>query len=229
MRRGVFLIAAFLALPDIAAAQPIKRPGWSAPGVHGASRICNCCPSRHSSIIYLTNLYTPYPGNPYVPILTRLSVPYMNPTVPYRPIVFSNPYMPNVPVGYSNPYVPSSSPAYSSPIARPGAQTPLSVPLEVGPLQWPLGLRILAPATKTKTLRDTLDVLVPLVAAQAALGQPTPSQLEQALEAVRDFRKLLRPREGTMAEVTYTDSMRFLDRLERGLTALQGTSAQTGN
>ena len=84
---------------------------------------------------------------------------------------------------------------------------------------------MLPPALETKTLRDQLDELLPTLAAQATLGQPTPALVQQGVDAVRQFRKLLRPREGTIAEVTYTDAMRFLDRVERALTTLQTTSS----
>jgi hypothetical protein len=52
--------------------------------------------------------------------------------------------------------------------------------------------------------------------------------VQQSVDAVRELRKLLRPHDGTMAEVTYTDAMRFLNRVERGLTNLQATSSNGG-
>jgi len=99
--------------------------------------------------------------------------------------------------------------------------TLFGLPAENGHLQWPLGLRILAPANETKALRGQLEVVLSFVAMQAAEGQVNSAFIDEGLEAVREFRQLLRPCEGTMADVTYTDAMRFLNRAQRGLTRIK--------
>ena len=99
--------------------------------------------------------------------------------------------------------------------------TLFGLPAQGGHLQWPLGLRTLPPANETKALRQQLDLVLSFVATQAAAGQVNRAFIDEGLEAVRDFRRLLRPREGAMADVTYTDAMRFLDRAERGLTKIK--------
>jgi hypothetical protein len=87
-------------------------------------------------------------------------------------------------------------------------------------LQWPLGLRIL-PTDETKTLREQLELVLYFVATQAAEGKVNRVFVDFGLDAVRDLRRLLRPRESTMHAVTYAEAMRFLDRAERGLTKIK--------
>src|SRR5205814_4333370 len=134
----------------------------------------------------------------------------------------SNTYMPGY-SGMTSNYGSASMSYGQAGMGTAQARSPaalLGVPVEKGHIRWPLGLRVLPPADETKTLREQLDALLPTVASQAALGQASPALVEQGLDAIHALRKLLRPREGTMAEVTYTDAMRFLDRVERGFTKL---------
>ena len=159
---------------------------------------------------------SPYTTNPY---LMNPYMPYMSPNTYSSSAMYSNQYMPSYSSGMTSSYAASSADAAKL----------LGVPVEKGRIQWPLGLRVLPPATETTTLRQQLDALLPTVAAQAASGQASPALVQQGVDAVHDFRKLLHPREGTMAEVTYTDAMRFLNRVERGLTQLQATNATAGN
>src|SRR5437588_12287455 len=49
--------------------------------------------------------------------------------------------------------------------------TLFGLPAENGHVQWPLGLRILAPANETKALRAQLELVLSFVATQAAAGQ----------------------------------------------------------
>jgi len=95
------------------------------------------------------------------------------------------------------------------------------LPAENGHVEWPLGLRILAPANETKALRAQLELVLSFVAAQAAAGQVNLVLTHEGLQAVRDLRQLLKPREGTMADATYTDALRFLNRAERALTTVK--------
>src|SRR5262249_42558220 len=153
-----------------------------------------------------------------------------------------NPYMMNMSgSSYSNSYGSASSMSYDASAAYGGqgyggagygpsvtgqgagvaAATLFGLPAAAGQLQWPLGLRTLAPANQTKALRQQLDLVLSFVATQAAAGQINRAFIDEGLQAVREFRQLLRPCEGAMADVTYTDAMRFLDRAERGLTKIK--------
>jgi hypothetical protein len=106
------------------------------------------------------------------------------------------------------------------------AATLFGLPAENGHVQWPLGLRILPP--ETKPLRDQLDLALYFVASQAAEGQANRTFIDSGLEAVRDLRKLTRPREGVWPAATYADAMRFLDRAERGLTKIKKNETKSG-
>jgi hypothetical protein len=99
--------------------------------------------------------------------------------------------------------------------------TLFGLPSENGRVVWPLGLRILPPADETKALREQLELVLYFVATQAAEGQVNRTFINFGLQAVRDFRQLLRPRERAMATFTYTEAMRFLDRAERGLIKIR--------
>ena len=112
----------------------------------------------------------------------------------------------------------------TAPIA---AATLFGLPAEKGRLQWPLGLQIL-PSNETKPLREQLELVLYYVATQAAEGKVNRVFIEFGLQAVRDLRQLLRPRESTMHAVTYVEAMRFLDRAERGLTQIKRLETSPG-
>jgi hypothetical protein len=112
----------------------------------------------------------------------------------------------------------------SAPIA---AATLFGLPADNGRVQWPLGLRIL-PTDETKPLREQLELVLYFVGTQAAEGKVNRVFIDFGLEAVRDLRQLLRPRESTMHAVTYTEAMRFLDRAERGLTKIRMIETSPG-
>jgi hypothetical protein len=114
--------------------------------------------------------------------------------------------------------------AQTAPIA---AATLFGLPAEKGRLQWPLGLQIL-PSNETKPLREQLELVLYYVATQAAEGKVNRVFIEFGLQAVRDLRQLLRPRESTMHAVTYVEAMRFLDRAERGLTQIKRLETSPG-
>jgi hypothetical protein len=103
---------------------------------------------------------------------------------------------------------------------RIAAATLFGLPAEQGRLQWPLGLRIL-PTDEAKPLCEQLELVLYFVATQAAEGKVNRVFIDFGLEAVRDLRRLLRPRQSRMHAVTYTEAMRFLDRAERGLTRIK--------
>jgi uncharacterized membrane protein YccC len=106
--------------------------------------------------------------------------------------------------------------------------TLFGLPAANGHVLWPLGLRTLPPANDTKALRRQLDLVLAFVATQAAAGQVNDAFIDQGLQAVRQFRQLLRPHEGAMADRTYTDASHFLDRAERGLTKIRNIKTNAG-
>jgi hypothetical protein len=105
--------------------------------------------------------------------------------------------------------------------------TLFGLPAEHGRVQWPLGLRLL-PSNETQPLRDQLELSLYFVATQAAEGQVNRVFIDYGLQAVRDVRQLLRPRQGAMADATYTEAMRFLERAERGLTKMKTIETSPG-
>jgi hypothetical protein len=193
----------------------------------GANRIGRF--SQPSPPVAAASPYTnPYAMNPYARSSYTVS-----------PYTSGNPYL------YGNPYALGSAPmssgtggagaeydgqgyggtGYGQPgtaqTARLAAATLFGLPSANGRVQWPLGLRILAPANETKALREQLEAVLYFVATQAAEGQVNRTFIDFGLQAVRDFRRLLRPRQGTIATFTYTEATRFLDRAERGLIQIR--------
>jgi hypothetical protein len=163
-----------------------------------------------------------------------------------------NPYMSGNPYRYGNSYALGSSPMNSgtsgefvgyggqgyggTEYGQPGASrtgrlapaTLFGLPSEDGRVQWPLGLRVLGPADETKALREQLEAVLYFVATQAAEGRVNPTFINFGLRAVRELRRLLRPREGTIATFTCTEAMRFLNRAERGLIQIKKMGADPG-
>jgi hypothetical protein len=107
------------------------------------------------------------------------------------------------------------------------AATLFGLPAENGRIQWPHGLRML-PTDETKPLREQLELVLYVVATQAAEGKVNGVFIDFGLEAVRDLRQLLRPHKSTMHALTYTEAMRFLDRAERGLTRIKRIETGSG-
>jgi hypothetical protein len=93
------------------------------------------------------------------------------------------------------------------------------VPLEKGKPAWPLGLRILAPASETGVLRRQVDALVALSATQAG-GQVPSGVVQEAGRAVTRLRTLLAGQEDGMAAATYQQAAGFLKKLQGALKAL---------
>jgi hypothetical protein len=107
------------------------------------------------------------------------------------------------------------------------------LPAKKGHIQWPLGLRIVSPASEAKALRDQLELVLYIVASQAAEGQVNQVFIDLGIEAVHDLRQTL---QGARKEYDclslhgdpYGEAMRFLDRAERGLTRMKGTESSPG-
>jgi len=95
------------------------------------------------------------------------------------------------------------------------------LPTKDGRVQWPFGLESLTPSEESKALRNQLELVLDIVAAQAAEGQTNRVLIGFGLGSVRDLRQLLKESAGGMHPKTYAEASRFLDRAERGLTRLK--------
>jgi hypothetical protein len=150
----------------------------------------------------------------------------------------SYPYPYSVGAAYSNPFASygygNSSQGYGSGATadQPKQQDKrasfnlfdaLGVPNDGSRLTWPLGLRILPPATESQTRLRQIDALVQLMAKQAtAGGQVSANTLQEARRAAEQLHALLRDRKDALTSAnTFNEADRFLTQLERGLKALQ--------
>jgi len=81
---------------------------------------------------------------------------------------------------------------------------------------WPLALRVL-PGQEGQALRGQIDALVQLAATQAAQGRPNTAVVEKLGQATDHLRKLLlrhREERGVLAQHSYEEAERFLDKLK---------------
>jgi hypothetical protein len=98
----------------------------------------------------------------------------------------------------------------------------MGVPNADGRPSWPLGLRVLAPAQKTTTLRTQIDALLALAARQSAQGGVSPALVQEADNAVNDLHHLLRKKKDAFeTRFTYNEADRFLDQLAKGVKILR--------
>lgn len=96
---------------------------------------------------------------------------------------------------------------------------------EGGKLDWPLGLRVLAPALETQQIRDRMDKLLPAAIDQAARGAVDPG-LVQRLEAdVARLKTLVLASVGITSLEQYAHSRRFVDQLEDAVKVLRQRDA----
>jgi hypothetical protein len=148
----------------------------------------------------------------------------------YSPNAMMNPYSPagNGGNGYGgggngSAYGTGAS-AYSlamTPVTAPSWLDALGLPSEGGKLAWPLGLRVLAPASEMDLMRQRVDALLPTLAAQAGQGTQNTAIANELATAVRQMRRLLAENGDGLADATRTDASRFLTRLGRALKLLQ--------
>jgi hypothetical protein len=95
------------------------------------------------------------------------------------------------------------------------------LPTKSGRVQWPFGLEGLTPSEEAQALRDQLELVLDVVAAQAAEGQVNRVLIGFGLGCVGDLRQMLKQEQGGMNPKTYAEATRFLDRAERGLNRLK--------
>lgn len=108
------------------------------------------------------------------------------------------------------------------------------VPNDDGRIRWPIGLRILAGA-RSKELRDQIDALFQVAAAEIATGTVNPNVSNELTRKLDELHRLLlkdKEERFRMASRTYDQAERFLVKLsaaEKVLEAEQGnpTSAKT--
>lgn len=96
----------------------------------------------------------------------------------------------------------------------------LSLPNEGGKLAWPLGLRVLAPASEMDPLRQRVDTLLPMLAAQAGQGAGNAAMSEELQRTLRQMRRLLTENGDGLAEATQTEARRFLTTVGRAVKKL---------
>jgi hypothetical protein len=111
-----------------------------------------------------------------------------------------------------------SSPAAT--LSMPSWLDSLGLPNEGGKVAWPLGLRVLGPASEVQPLRQQIDSLLPLLAAAGRDAETTAisGQLEDAL---RQARRLLAENGDGLADATQAEARRFLNDISRALKKLQ--------
>jgi len=89
------------------------------------------------------------------------------------------------------------------------------VPAEEGRPAWPLALRVL-PGQEAQALRGQIDRLLQIAAAQAAQGSASTGVVQELAQSTNHLRKLLlrhREEHGGLAEHSYEEARRFLDKM----------------
>jgi hypothetical protein len=119
---------------------------------------------------------------------------------------------------------PTSLTAFGQPApATTGPDTVLEsfgVTTQGGKPAWPLGIRILAPASEARALARQVDALLEWSAAKGG-GLADPNGAREAGRAVARLRVLLADQQAGMAGATYGKADRFLKRLQRAFKALE--------
>src|SRR5207249_2184560 len=72
--------------------------------------------------------------------------------------------------------------------------TALGVPNDKGAIDWPLGLQVLLPQSKTNELLDRIETLLQVAAIQQIQGQVNGNLVEETKTAVDDLHAMLRER-----------------------------------
>jgi plastocyanin len=109
--------------------------------------------------------------------------------------------------------------------------TASGVPNDDGRPRWPLGLRILA-ARDTDRLREQVDAAFAELARQVASGPVDAALAQEAGQAVKELRRLLRKDRAErlgMPLAVYQESERFLDKLDRAGQLLEAQRAAPGS
>jgi hypothetical protein len=130
---------------------------------------------------------------------------------------------------YASPYQPYGADAASlMPYGQPAPATTrpdavlesFGVTTQGGKPAWPLGIRILAPASEARALARQVDALLEWSEAKGG-GLADPDGAREAERAVARLRVLLADQQAGMAGATYDNADRFLKGLHRALKALK--------
>jgi hypothetical protein len=182
--------------------------------------------------------------------------PYYSATAPFAPFAAASSYLPNPylpggnygssygssygpPNAYQNPQAYAanynSAPAYSNaPAYNPAPpqaakqQSPLDafgIPSENGGIAWPLAFRLMSPVQR-RDLREPAETQLAAAATQAAAGQANPNIVDEARLSVARLRQWLRSRRTDLAEGTYSDAARFLQRADDALDSMTAPGAR---
>src|SRR5262249_24036706 len=134
---------------------------------------------------------------------------------------YSNPYTYN---SMANPYSYSTSLA-SAPAATESVLKATGAPTRDGKLDWPLALKVLPGADP---LRQKIEGLYDMAAAQASSGQLSPSLPLELYRAVEQLQSLLNYDQQdrlTFSTAMYEQSREFLAQLKRAAQALPGVAS----
>lgn len=98
----------------------------------------------------------------------------------------------------------------------------LGLPNSGGHLDWPLGLRVLAPGLEARALRQQTDQLLQTAALASTTGQVNPRVIKETSQTVQRLRRML-SHEGSacLASATTAEAQQFLDKLEHVLDTLK--------
>jgi hypothetical protein len=129
--------------------------------------------------------------------------------------------------GYEGPEVPVDASVLKKinvAVSRGGSQAGLL--RDAGNLDWPLGLRNLAPAGETRVLRQQVDALLATSKKQAvAAGRVDAGLLNELGRNVAALRRLLADQVGDFSFNQYTEAKQFLRQLDDAVTTLQQPDA----
>lgn len=120
------------------------------------------------------------------------------------------------------PSYPAQMRAEEKPAESANVLTAFGLPNKEGRLVWPLGLRVLAPAPATNRMREQIDTLAAVILGQKnAYGQVDSSLVQELDRAVNDLRQQITARPTDMSQVTYNDSVLFLQKLQDAVKAMR--------
>lgn len=119
----------------------------------------------------------------------------------------------------------SMPPDYATTSAAASASAPSAIDLlgfimSDGHLDWPLGVRILAPSDQTLLLQRRIDSMLVLMAYEAANGQLDSTLVQESRRSIAELRSRLDGRSTDLAQPTYQEARWFLDQLDRSLNVV---------
>lgn len=171
-------------------------------------------------------------ANPYIPVNYASAIPYTGagyggggyggygnsyyPTSSYG----SSSY--GAPQNYAAPAanIPQYGPPQEAAPAQPTAVDAYGVPTEKGQLAWPLAFRLMSPEQRKAKLQPA-ESAITVALTQAASGKANPKIVDEARLSVARLRQWLRERKLDLAEGTYNDANRFLQKIDDALDAVK--------